>query len=80
MVEDELALFDKSINEFWNKFKSTVSDTSCQMAGLRDTYKDSIKALAGTKVATCFCSCLFFSVISAELKLKFHFLFQKSSL
>lgn len=46
MVEDELALFDKSINEFWNKFKSTVSDTSCQMAGLRDTYKDSIKALA----------------------------------
>ncbi|XP_036743934.2 kinetochore protein Spc25 isoform X1 [Manis pentadactyla] len=46
MVEDELALFDKSINEFWNKFKSTVNDTSCQMAGLRDTYKDSIKALA----------------------------------
>ncbi|XP_054405419.1 kinetochore protein Spc25 isoform X2 [Pongo pygmaeus] len=44
MVEDELALFDKSINEFWNKFKST--DTSCQMAGLRDTYKDSIKAFA----------------------------------
>ena len=36
MVEDELALFDKSINEFWNKFKSTVSDTSCQMVGLRD--------------------------------------------
>ncbi|XP_032335526.1 kinetochore protein Spc25 isoform X1 [Camelus ferus] len=46
MVEDELALFDKSINEFWNKFKSTVSDTSCQMVGLRDTYKDSIKAFA----------------------------------
>lgn len=46
MVEDELALFDKSINEFWNKFKSTVSDTSCQMVGLRETYKDSIKAFA----------------------------------
>uniref|UniRef100_A0ABI7YQM7 Kinetochore protein SPC25 n=1 Tax=Felis catus TaxID=9685 RepID=A0ABI7YQM7_FELCA len=45
MIEDELALFDKSINEFWNKFKSTLSDTSCQMMGLRDTYKDSIKAL-----------------------------------
>ncbi|XP_032278513.1 kinetochore protein Spc25 isoform X2 [Phoca vitulina] len=44
MIEDELALFDKSINEFWNKFKSTVSDTSCGMVGLRDTYKDSIKA------------------------------------
>ncbi|XP_007539372.1 kinetochore protein Spc25 [Erinaceus europaeus] len=43
MVEDELALFDKSINEFWNKFKGTVSDTSFQMVGLRDTYKDSIK-------------------------------------
>ncbi|XP_037706130.1 kinetochore protein Spc25 isoform X2 [Choloepus didactylus] len=46
MIEDELALFDKSINEFWNKFKSAVSDTSCQMVGLRDTYKDSIKAFA----------------------------------
>ncbi|KAG8510400.1 Kinetochore protein Spc25, partial [Galemys pyrenaicus] len=46
MVEDELVLFDKSINEFWNKFKSNVSDTSCQMAGLRDTYKDSMKAFA----------------------------------
>ncbi|XP_032142521.1 kinetochore protein Spc25 [Sapajus apella] len=44
MVEDELALFDKSLNEFWNKFKST--DTSFQMAGLRDTYKDSLKAFA----------------------------------
>ncbi|XP_037687441.1 kinetochore protein Spc25-like [Choloepus didactylus] len=46
MIEVELALFDKSINEFWNKFKSAVSDTSCQMVGLRDTYKDSIKAFA----------------------------------
>uniref|UniRef100_A0A8C2R0M6 Kinetochore protein SPC25 n=1 Tax=Capra hircus TaxID=9925 RepID=A0A8C2R0M6_CAPHI len=46
MVDDELALFDKSINEFWNKFKSTVNDTSCQMVGLREAYKDSIKAFA----------------------------------
>ncbi|XP_008071037.1 kinetochore protein Spc25 [Carlito syrichta] len=44
MVEDELTLFDKSINEFWNKFKST--DTANQMMGLRDTYKDSVKAFA----------------------------------
>uniref|UniRef100_A0A8C9AMR1 Kinetochore protein SPC25 n=1 Tax=Prolemur simus TaxID=1328070 RepID=A0A8C9AMR1_PROSS len=44
MVEDELVLFDKTINEFWNKFKNT--DTSCYMVGLRDTYKDSIKAFA----------------------------------
>ena len=48
MVEDELALLDKNINEFWNKFKSNVSDTSCQMVGLRDAYKDTNKALAGT--------------------------------
>ncbi|XP_024435686.2 kinetochore protein Spc25 isoform X2 [Desmodus rotundus] len=46
MVEDELALLDKNINEFWNKFKSNVSDTSCQMVGLRDAYKDTNKALA----------------------------------
>ncbi|KAK1336911.1 hypothetical protein QTO34_002949 [Cnephaeus nilssonii] len=44
MVEDELALLDKNINEFWNKFKSNVNDTSCQMVGLRDTYKDINKA------------------------------------
>ena len=50
MVDDELALFDKSINEFWNKFKSTVNDTSCQMVGLREAYKDSIKAFAGTYI------------------------------
>lgn len=48
MVEDELALLDKSINEFWNKFKSSVSDTSCQMMALRDTYKDINKAFTGT--------------------------------
>ncbi|XP_036277918.1 kinetochore protein Spc25 [Pipistrellus kuhlii] len=44
MVEDELALLDKSINEFWNKFKGNVNDTSCQMVGLRDAYKDINKA------------------------------------
>ncbi|XP_053453252.1 kinetochore protein Spc25 isoform X1 [Nycticebus coucang] len=44
MVEDQLALLDKNINEFWNKFKST--DTACQMAGLRDAYKDSIKTFS----------------------------------
>ncbi|XP_008588095.1 PREDICTED: kinetochore protein Spc25 [Galeopterus variegatus] len=44
MVEDELALVDKRINEFWNKFTST--DTSCQMMGLRGTNKESIKVFA----------------------------------
>ncbi|XP_006867073.1 PREDICTED: kinetochore protein Spc25 [Chrysochloris asiatica] len=46
MIEDELVQFDKSINEFWNKFFNTASDTSCQMVALRDAYKDSIKAFA----------------------------------
>ncbi|XP_032956409.1 kinetochore protein Spc25-like [Rhinolophus ferrumequinum] len=46
LVEDELALLDKSINEFWSKFKGNVSDISCQMVGLRDTYKDINKAFA----------------------------------
>lgn len=45
MSEDELAQFDKSINEFWNKFKSNTSDTSCQMMGLRDACKNSLKAI-----------------------------------
>uniref|UniRef100_A0A5F9D8P5 Kinetochore protein SPC25 n=1 Tax=Oryctolagus cuniculus TaxID=9986 RepID=A0A5F9D8P5_RABIT len=45
MVEDELALFDKSINEFGSKFRSTLSDAPCQMVGLRDAYKDSVKSL-----------------------------------
>lgn len=45
MVEDELALFDKSINEFGSKFRSTVSDAPSQMVGLRDAYKDSVKSL-----------------------------------
>uniref|UniRef100_A0A671EIR2 Kinetochore protein SPC25 n=1 Tax=Rhinolophus ferrumequinum TaxID=59479 RepID=A0A671EIR2_RHIFE len=45
-LEDELALLDKSINEFWNKFKGNVSDIPCQMVGLRDTYKDINKAFA----------------------------------
>uniref|UniRef100_A0A8D2AMI7 Kinetochore protein SPC25 n=1 Tax=Sciurus vulgaris TaxID=55149 RepID=A0A8D2AMI7_SCIVU len=45
MAEDELALFDKSINEFGSKFINIFSDTPCQIVGLRDAYKDSIKAL-----------------------------------
>jgi kinetochore protein Spc25 len=48
MVEDELAHFDKIISEFGSKFKNTLSDTPCQMVGLKDAYKDSIKALSGT--------------------------------
>ncbi|XP_006902167.1 PREDICTED: kinetochore protein Spc25 [Elephantulus edwardii] len=46
MIEDELVQFDKSINEFWNKFINTVSDSSCQMVALKDAYRDSMKAFA----------------------------------
>ncbi|XP_075385771.1 kinetochore protein Spc25 [Tenrec ecaudatus] len=46
MIEEELLQFDKSINEFRNKYFNTVSDTSGQMMGLRDAYKDSMKAFA----------------------------------
>ncbi|XP_042550069.1 kinetochore protein Spc25 [Dipodomys spectabilis] len=46
MVEDELAHFDKSISEFGSKFRNTLNDTPSQMVGLRDAYKDSIKALS----------------------------------
>lgn len=49
MVEDELALFDKSINEFGSKFRSSLSDTPCQMVGLREACKDSVKLLTGTR-------------------------------
>uniref|UniRef100_A0A2K6ESZ7 Kinetochore protein SPC25 n=1 Tax=Propithecus coquereli TaxID=379532 RepID=A0A2K6ESZ7_PROCO len=43
MVEEELMLFNKSINEFWNKFKST--DTVIWW-GSEITYKAPIKAFA----------------------------------
>ncbi|XP_045153921.1 kinetochore protein Spc25 [Echinops telfairi] len=46
MIEDELLQFDKSMNEFRNKYFNTLNDTSGQMMGLRDTYKDSMKAFA----------------------------------
>ncbi|KAM4875407.1 LOW QUALITY PROTEIN: kinetochore protein Spc25-like [Thomomys bottae] len=42
MVEDELAHFNKCINEFGRKFRNTLSDTPSQVVGLRDAYKDSI--------------------------------------
>ncbi|KAM6178537.1 kinetochore protein Spc25 [Rhynchocyon petersi] len=46
MIEDELVQFDKNINEFWNKYINTVSDTSSQLVGLRDAFRDSMKAFA----------------------------------
>lgn len=47
LAEGELALLDKNINEFWNKFKDNASDIFSLVVGLRNTYKDIItKAFA----------------------------------
>ncbi|XP_051022721.1 kinetochore protein Spc25 [Acomys russatus] len=46
MVEDELALLDKSINEFGDKFRNSLSDNRSQVLGLRDAFKDSLRALS----------------------------------
>ncbi|XP_055456808.1 kinetochore protein Spc25 [Psammomys obesus] len=46
MIEDELAAFDKSINEFGDKFRNRLSDNRSQVLGLRDAFKDSLRALS----------------------------------
>lgn len=46
MGEDELAVFDKSINEFGDKFRNRLSDNRSQVLGLKDAFKDSIRALS----------------------------------
>ncbi|CAH6788547.1 kinetochore protein Spc25 [Phodopus roborovskii] len=46
MFEDELALFDKSINEFGDRFRNSLSDNPSQVLGLRDAFRDSIRALS----------------------------------
>lgn len=46
MGEDELALVDKTINEFGDKFRNRLDDNHSQVLGLRDAFKDSIRALS----------------------------------
>ncbi|XP_021491253.1 kinetochore protein Spc25 [Meriones unguiculatus] len=46
MIEDELAAFDKSINEFGDKFRNRLSDNRSQVLGLRDAFRDSLRALS----------------------------------
>ncbi|GAB1286396.1 Kinetochore protein Spc25 [Apodemus speciosus] len=46
MGEDELALLDKSINEFGDKFRNRLDDNHSQVLGLKDAFKDSIRALS----------------------------------
>nr|XP_006135838.1 kinetochore protein Spc25 isoform X1 [Pelodiscus sinensis] len=46
-TEDELILFEKEIKEFWTKFKSICgSEQINQVLGLRESCKESIKALS----------------------------------
>ncbi|XP_050772259.1 kinetochore protein Spc25 isoform X3 [Gopherus flavomarginatus] len=46
-TEDELILFEKEIKEFWTKFKSICgSEHANQTLGLRESCKESIKALS----------------------------------
>ncbi|XP_036603244.1 kinetochore protein Spc25 [Trichosurus vulpecula] len=45
-TEEELDIFNKSINDFWNRFRNTTfNEHYSQVVGLRDTYKNSIEAL-----------------------------------
>ncbi|KAL6081352.1 hypothetical protein STEG23_011957, partial [Scotinomys teguina] len=46
MLEDELALFEKSMNGFGDKFGNSLSDNPTQVLGLRDAFKDSVRALS----------------------------------
>ncbi|XP_068936703.1 kinetochore protein Spc25 isoform X3 [Petaurus breviceps papuanus] len=45
-TEEELDIFNESLNDFWNRFRNiTFNEHYSQVVGLRDTYKDSIEAL-----------------------------------
>ncbi|XP_021011345.1 kinetochore protein Spc25 [Mus caroli] len=46
MGEDELALLNQSINEFGDKFRNRLDDNRSQVLGLRDAFKDSMKAFS----------------------------------
>lgn len=46
MFEDELILLNQSINEFGDKFRNGLSGNPGQMLGLRDAFKDSLRALS----------------------------------
>ncbi|XP_008836037.1 kinetochore protein Spc25 [Nannospalax galili] len=45
MVEEELALLDKNINDFGNRFRNNLGNPG-QLLALRDAYRDAIKALS----------------------------------
>ncbi|XP_072468329.1 kinetochore protein Spc25 [Notamacropus eugenii] len=45
-TEEELDIFEKSISDFWNRFRNTAfNEPYSQVVGLRDTYKYSIETL-----------------------------------
>ncbi|KAM7316470.1 hypothetical protein ACRRTK_024201 [Alexandromys fortis] len=46
MFEDELILLNQSINEFGDNFRNGLSGNPSQILGLRDAFKDSLRALS----------------------------------
>lgn len=54
-AEDEVALFERDMKEFWIQFKiSYGTEQNNQTSALRDLCKETLEALAGTKAL---CSC-----------------------
>lgn len=82
MFEDELTLLNQSINEFGDKFRNIPSGNPSQMLGLRDAFKDSLRALSGTALTSqpALLAVLPTDKTSAELRCLWQFVFQKSCL
>lgn len=83
MFEDELALFDKSINEFGEKFRNSLIGNPSQVLGVRDAFRDSIRALSGIALNVQLAHFLFlhtFYCYFSGIKTCVAFVFQKSCL
>ena len=52
MFEDELILLNQNINEFGDNFRNGLSGNPSQILGLRDAFKDSLRALSGTAITS----------------------------
>jgi len=61
-TEDEIMLFEREMKEFWTKLKAVYGTEQInQTLALRDSCKESIKALSGKK-ALCYCYLYFFQI------------------
>lgn len=68
-TEDEIIVFEREMKEFWTKLKSVYGTEQInQTLTLRDSCKESIKALSGEK-ASCSCYLCFFQVIIKLLQI-----------